>query len=419
MRPLRRAAILAVGSELLTAARIDTNSLFLTSQLNLLGIDLAFKSVIGDDREELRRAVRGALDRVDLVVCTGGLGPTDDDLTREVVADVLGRPLAEDPGITARIRARFEGRGMQMPEINRRQAMVPAGATVLDNPKGTAPGLWLDAGDRVVLLLPGPPRELKAIVAPLMEGLLKSRASGDALVTRVIRITGRTESHTEEAVRPLYPVWAAAGVPVSATILASLGQIELHLSARAASLEEATSSVDAAVAEVAERIGPDAYSLTGEPLERVVGELLRARRYRIAVAESCTGGLIASRLTDVAGSSDYVDRGVVVYANEAKTELLGVPAALIAEHGAVSEQVAVAMAQGIRSNARTDVGIGVTGIAGPGGGTPEKPVGTVAIAASVGDVLRTRIFRFVGDREQVKFQASQAALDMVRRILLP
>ena len=418
MRSLRRAAILAVGSELLTAARIDTNSLFLTSQLNLLGIDLAFKSVIGDDREELRRAVRGALDRVDLVVCTGGLGPTDDDLTREVVADVLGRPLAEDATITARIRARFEGRGMQMPEINRRQAMVPAGATVLDNPKGTAPGLWLDAGDRVVLLLPGPPRELKAIVAPLMEGLLKSRASGDALVTRVIRITGRTESHTEEAVRPLYPVWAAAGVPVSATILASLGQIELHLSARAASLEEATSSVDAAVAEVAERIGPDAYSLTGEPLERVVGELLRARRYRIAVAESCTGGLIASRLTDVAGSSDYVDRGVVVYANEAKTELLGVPAALIAEHGAVSEQVAAAMAQGIRSNARTDVGIGVTGIAGPGGGTPEKPVGTVAIAASVGDVLRTRLFRFVGDREQVKFQASQAALDMVRRILL-
>ena len=418
MKPLRRAAILAVGSELLTPARVDTNSLFLTAQLNRLGIDLAFKSVIGDDRDELRRAVRAALERVDLVVCTGGLGPTDDDLTREVVADVLGRPLAEDGAITARIKARFEGRGMQMPEINRRQAMVPAGATVLENSKGTAPGLWLEDGERVVLLLPGPPRELKAIVEPLMTGLLQSRASGDALVTRIIRITGRTESHTEEAVRPLYPEWAAAAVPVSATILASLGHIELHLSARAASLQEATAAVDAAVAQVAGRIGLDAYSLNGEPLEHVVGELLRARRYRIAVAESCTGGLIASRLTDVAGSSEYVDRGVVVYANEAKTELLGVAPALIAQHGAVSEQVAVAMAHGIRANARTDVGIGVTGIAGPGGGTPEKPVGTVAIAVAVNDVLRTRVFRFVGDREQVKFQASQAALDLVRRILL-
>jgi len=417
VKPLRRAAILAVGSELLTPSKIDTNSLYLTEQLNLLGIDLAFKSIIGDDRVELARAVRGALERVDLLICTGGLGPTDDDVTREVVAEALGRPLRENRAIGDRIRARFEGRGLQMPEINRRQAMVPEGAQILENTKGTAPGLWLEEGDRVVLLLPGPPRELKAMVALLTEGLLKARASGDVLVRRVIKITGRTESHTEEAVRPLYGEWATAPVAVSATILASLGQIELHLSARAASREEASSAVDEAVGEVANRLGLDAYSLDGEPLEKVVGDLLRVRGYRIALAESCTGGLIASRLTDIPGSSDYVTRGIVAYANDAKTDLLGVPAALIAEHGAVSEPVAVAMAQGIRASAGVEASVGVTGIAGPGGGTPEKPVGTVAIAARVGDVLRSRVYRFVGDRELIKFQASQAALDMVRRIL--
>jgi nicotinamide-nucleotide amidase len=416
--PLRRAAILAVGSELLTPSRLDTNSLYLTEQLNLLGIEVAFKSIIGDDRDELAQAVRAALERVDLLVCTGGLGPTDDDVTREVVAEVLGRTLREDPSITALIKGRFEGRGLQMPEINRRQAMVPSRAQVLENTKGTAPGLWLEEGDRVIVLLPGPPREMKPIVAVLMGSLLKARASGDALVRRVIKITGRTESHTEEAVRPLYAEWAAARVPVRATILASLGQIELHVSARGTSPDEATMAVDKAVAQVSARLGLDAFSLDGRPLEQVVGELLRARRYRIAIAESCTGGLIASRLTDIAGSSDYVTRGVVAYANDAKIELLGVPAALIAEHGAVSEPVAVAMAQGIRSSAETEVGIGVTGVAGPGGGTPDKPVGTVAVAASVSDVLRTRVFRFVGDREQIKFQASQGALDLVRRILL-
>lgn len=418
MTPLRRAAILAVGSELLTPSRLDTNSLYLTEQLNLLGIEVAFKSIIGDDRDELAQAVRAALERVDLLVCTGGLGPTDDDVTREVVAEVLGRTLREDPSITALIKGRFEGRGLQMPEINRRQAMVPSRAQVLENTKGTAPGLWLEEGDRVIVLLPGPPREMKPIVAVLMGSLLKARASGDALVRRVIKITGRTESHTEEAVRPLYAEWAAARVPVRATILASLGQIELHVSARGTSPDEATMAVDKAVAQVSARLGLDAFSLDGRPLEQVVGELLRARRYRIAIAESCTGGLIASRLTDIAGSSDYVTRGVVAYANDAKIELLGVPAALIAEHGAVSEPVAVAMAQGIRSSAETEVGIGVTGVAGPGGGTPDKPVGTVAVAASVSDVLRTRVFRFVGDREQIKFQASQGALDLVRRILL-
>jgi nicotinamide-nucleotide amidase len=418
MRPIHRAAVLAVGSEMLTPSRIDTNSLFITEQLNLLGIDVAVKGVVGDDRDELAAALRAVLARVDLVVCSGGLGPTDDDVTRDVVAAVFGRPLAEDERITERIAARFAARGIPMPAINRRQAMVPAGARVLENTNGTAPGLWLDENDRVVLLLPGPPRELKPMLARLVEGPLKERASGLSLVRRILRITGRTESHTEEAVQPLYGEWARATVPISATILASLGQIELHLSARAPSRGEAEAALAAASLQVVERLGTDVYSRDGQSMEQVVGELLAERGFRIAVAESCTGGLIASRLTDVPGSSRYVDRGVVAYANEAKIELLGVPRALIEEHGAVSEAVAVAMAEGIRTRAATDVGVGVTGVAGPGGGTPEKPVGTVAVAAVTPDVKRSRVFRFIGDRELVKFQASQAALDMVRRMLL-
>ena len=228
MTPLRRAAILAVGSELLTPSRVDTNSLFITEQLDLLGIEVVFKVVVGDDRMELANAVRGALARVDLIVCSGGLGPTDDDVTREVVAEVLGRPLVEDERITSRILERFGRRGLQMPEINRRQAMVPAGAAVIENVNGTAPGLWIEDGDRVVLLLPGPPRELKPMLTSLGERLA-ARASGLSLVRRTIRITGRTESHTEVAMQPLYEAWARAPVPVAATILASLGQIELHL----------------------------------------------------------------------------------------------------------------------------------------------------------------------------------------------
>jgi nicotinamide-nucleotide amidase len=415
---LRRAAVIAVGSELLTPLRIDTNSLFIAEQLNLLGIELSFKSVLGDDRAELANAVRCALDRVDLLILSGGLGPTDDDVTREVVADVLGRPLSEDQRITERIRERFASRGWQMPEINRRQAMVPEGAQVLDNPNGTAPGLWIDHDGRVLLLLPGPPRELKPMLRRLVEGPLVSRSGAQTLARRVIRITGRTESHTDEALQPLYAEWLRAPVPIAATILAVLGQIELHLSARAGTREQADLVLERAAEQVVETLGKDVCSTDGRVLEQVVGDMLVERGLRIAVAESCTGGLITSRLTDVPGSSRYVDRSVISYSNEAKIELLGVPATMIAEHGAVSEPVALAMADGIRSRSGVEIGVGVTGIAGPGGGTPEKPVGTVAVAVVTPGASRTRLVRFFGEREQVKFQASQAALDMVRRVLL-
>jgi nicotinamide-nucleotide amidase len=420
VKPLSRAAVLAVGSELLTPSRADTNSLFITEQLNLLGIDVAFKAVVGDDRGELAHLFRTALDRVDVVVCSGGLGPTDDDVTREVVASVLGRALAEDRAMTERLRARFAARGfdMPMPEINRRQAMVPAGARVIDNTRGSAPGLWIEEGERLVLLLPGPPRELKPMLTALVDGWLRERAPGTSLVRRIVSTAGRIESQAEEVLQPLYRVWEEATPPVAATILAGLGQIDLHLSARAASREAAAHAVDVAARQARDVLGPDVFTMDGCSMEQVVGDLLASRGLRVAVAESCTGGLIASRLTDVPGSSRYVAEGFVTYANEAKTERLGVPAALMAEHGAVSEAVALAMADGVRSRARVDVGIGVTGIAGPEGGSPGKPVGTVAVAAVTSDATRVRTFRFHGEREHVKFQASQAALDMVRRMLL-
>ena len=417
MTRLSRAAILAVGSEMLTPSRLDTNSLFVTEQLNRLGIEVALKMVVGDDRDELARAVTMMLSRVELVVCTGGLGPTDDDVTREVVAEVLGLTLAEDAAMTERIRSRFSNRGLPMPEINRRQAMVPVGATVIENAHGSAPGLWLERAGRVVVLLPGPPRELQPMLRGLIEGPLRDRGPGLSIVRRVIRITGRSESHTEEAVRGLYADWAVAPIPIAATILASLGQVELQLSARATDAGAAEAALAAATADVSAAIGADVYSTDGRPLEEVVGRLLVEQGLTVAVAESCTGGLTTSRLTDVPGSSRYVAQAVVTYSNESKTSLLGVPAAMIAEHGAVSEPVARAMAQGMRDRAGSEVAIGVTGIAGPDGGSPAKPVGTVAIAVVTPHVIRSRVFRFTGGRDMVKCQASQAALDMVRRLL--
>jgi nicotinamide-nucleotide amidase len=419
VNPLARAAIVAVGSEMLTPLRTDTNSLFVTEQLNLLGIDVVLKAVVGDERARIVHVCRAALERADLVILIGGLGPTDDDVTREAVAEVLGRAMAEDPAITARLRARFAARGFTppMPENNRRQAMVPDGARILENSRGSAPGLWLDDRDRAVVLLPGPPRELKPMLAALTDGPLRERAPGGTLTRRVVKITGRIESQTDEALQPLYREWEQRTPPIAATILAALGQIELHLSTRATSRDAADHALEAATRQTCAILGADVFSTDGRSMEEVVGAVLASRGLRIALAESCTGGLLTSRLTDVPGSSRYVERAVVTYANEAKQELLGVTAESLAEFGAVSEPVAVAMAAGVRDRSAVDIGVGVTGIAGPGGGTPEKPVGTVAIAVSSRDAVRSRMFRFHGERDQVKFQASQAALDMVRRML--
>lgn len=416
-----RAEVIAVGSELLTPTYLDTNSLFLTERLNELGVELQGKSVAADDRPTLKAIVADALRRSDLLILTGGLGPTDDDLTREVVADLIGQPLEYHAEIFEAIEQRFAARGWKTPEINRRQAMVPRGASVLPNRNGTAPGLWIENDQKLIVLLPGPPRELKPMFEAVIQDRLAGLAGATRIFRRVLRVTGRSESYVEEQMQPLYGRWLKAGTKITTTILASLGQIELHLTAIATSAEEGLQALDRAVAEVQQVLGPDLFSIHGETMQEVIGRLCRSRGLRIAGAESCTGGLMMARLTEVPGSSDYVDRGVVVYSDQSKIELLGVPGELIARHGAVSEQVAEAMAVGMARVAGTELAVGITGIAGPSGGTPEKPVGTVAIAAAwrrhgVSDT-RVRTFNFVGGRDMIRFQASQAAMDMLRRWL--
>jgi nicotinamide-nucleotide amidase len=403
---------------MLTPFRVDTNSLAITQRLNEIGCDVRLKAVVGDDVEEFARVFEAALGSVDLIVCTGGLGPTEDDITRDGLARVLQIPLETDEAIVERIRSRFAQRGFTMPEINRRQAMVPRGAEVIENANGSAPGLWVVRGATSIVALPGPPREMTPMLEAVIRDRLAPRASGAGLYRRVLKITGRTESDVDSIAQPVYSRWLKQPVPIATTILAVLGQIELHLTATAASLADAGAALDPAIRELQDVLGVAIYSTDGRPLEAVVGELLRAAGWTIAVAESCTGGLLMSRLTDVPGSSAYVERGVVCYSNRAKVELAGVPAALIEEHGAVSEPVARAMAEGIRTRAGTSVGVGVTGIAGPGGGTPEKPVGTVAIAVSAADAVRVRTLKVFGGREMVKFQAAQAAMNLLRLMML-
>jgi len=413
-----RACIIAVGSEMLTPFRVDTNSLFVTELLNTIGYDVRMKSVVGDDVAELTSMLRGALEWADVIVLTGGLGPTEDDITRDALARVLNVSMSENEAVVSRIRERFAKRGITMPEINRRQGMVPQGATLLDNPNGTAPGLWIEHGRAAIVLLPGPPREMKPMFESVVRDRLTRRAGGAGLFRRVLKITGRTESDVDATVQPIYGQWSSQDVPISTTILAVLGQIELHLTARASDRAAAECTLDAAVGQLQSALGEAIYSVNGLGLEAVVGELLRDRTLTIATAESCSGGLLSSRLTDIPGSSAYMQQGVVCYTNESKTAWLGVPATLIEEYGAVSEPVAKAMAAGIRNVAAADIGVSITGIAGPGGGTPEKPVGTVAIAVSAAGDERVRTFQFFGGRDLVKFQSTQAALNMVRLMLL-
>ncbi len=418
-RPLRTAEVIAVGSELLGSFRVDTNSLFLSEALASLGIELRAKSVVGDSRADLAEHIRRALDRVDLLILTGGLGPTDDDVTREAVADAVGVGLVEDPAIVGHIRQRFERRGLRMPDVNRRQALVLEGGVVLPNPDGTAPGQMFERGDQLILLFPGPPRELKPMMQGVMSSVLSARVGPDRLFRRTLFVVGRGESHVEEVAQPIYSKWLEATPPIVTTVLAAPGQIELHLVARSADPEEAGRVLDRARDQLVEALGPDVFSVDGRSMEEIVGQLLADAKLTIAAAESCTGGLMMSRLTDVAGSSAYVAGGAIVYSNELKTRLAGVDPRLIEAHGAVSEPVAVALAEGIRAKTGASIGVGITGIAGPTGGTPQKPVGTVAIAVAKPDgSIAVRTFSLFGTRSMIKFWSTQAAMNMVRRILI-
>lgn len=408
------AEIIAVGSELLTPFRTDTNSLWLTDRLNSVGVEVRLKTIVGDDDARLEETIRDALKRSVVVVLTGGLGPTEDDITRKIAARALSRRLSLDEKVLEEIKAKFLHWGRKMPDINARQAMVVEGAEVLPNPNGTAPGMYVEHDGRVVVLLPGPPREMKPMFDSHVLPKLAERAGGLRVARRVLRVTGLGESAVDERIAPVYTQYKNP----QTTILFNNTEIEIHLTAQGKTEQEAELLLDGLAGQIEERLGDAIFAFRGEQMEEVVGLRLAVNGFTLACAESCTGGLVAHRLTEVPGSSSYFMEGVVTYSNEAKTRLLGVPAELIERHGAVSAEVAEAMAEGVKRRAATDFGLSVTGIAGPGGGTPEKPVGLVYISLADDAHTEHRRIMLPGDRHLIRWRASQAALDLLRRRLI-
>ena len=412
------AEIIAVGSEMLTPHRVDTNSLFLTEQLNLLGVDVVFKSVVGDNLRHLVAAAQHGLFRSDILIFSGGLGPTEDDLTREAVAEALGVALRRDPEIVAKLEKRFAERGWMMTPNNAKQADVIEGATILPNPNGTASGQWLsgefEGRERIVILLPGPPHEMKALFEHEVRERLRAKVPPAHLFTRTLKVAMLGESAVDARVAPIYKRYS----DVETTILAGAGEIELHFKTCAATLEAAQARADEVAGLVEDELDDTVYSRDGQSLEQIVGYWLQMRNATLAVAESCTGGLLAERITSIAGSSRYFVGGAVVYSNNLKTEFSGVPADMIERHGAVSQEVAAALAEGIRYRCESTLGVGITGVAGPGGGTAEKPVGLVfhAVASDLGTEVIQR--NYPGDRKRIRRFASTMALDMVRRKLM-
>ncbi|MBZ5675236.1 MAG: competence/damage-inducible protein A [Acidobacteriia bacterium] len=408
------AEIIAVGSEMLTSQRIDTNSLYITDQLNALGVEVRRKLIVGDDRALLTDAVQSALSHAEIVILTGGLGPTEDDVTRQSVADALHRELVFSQEICDTIEDRFRRRQRKMAEINKRQAYVVAGAEVLPNANGTAPGQWIASDGRVLIMLPGPPGELKPLFANECIPRLTKLLPAQVIRARFYRVTGFTESDLDALIAPVYTKYTNP----STTILASPGDIQIHLRARCGSAEDAERLLAEVGDPIEELLGRHLFSRNGDPLEAIVGTLLRERRATLSVAESCTGGMVGERITSIAGSSDYFVGGFVTYTDRMKADLLGVDAALIAEHTAVSKEIARAMAEGARSRTSSTFAVSITGEAGPESSTG-APVGTIFVgfAGPDGppDALR---FAMPGDRARIRGFATQAALDLLRRRLL-
>lgn len=411
------AEIIAIGSELLTPFRQDTNSLFLTEKLNQLGVEVSFKTVVGDNQTNLMNAARIALNRADIVIFMGGLGPTEDDLTREAVAEAMRLPLRRNPDIVAGLYAWYASRRLKMPEVNLKQADILTGAAVLLNKNGTAPGQWLEGQyegkEKIVMLLPGPPAELKPLFMEQCFPRLQERVPLQVIATRVLKVAMMGESQCDQQIAPIYKEHNA----VETTILAGPGEVQIHLKAKAETIEEAEALIHELVEELEDELDEHLFSTKGESLEQIVGYYLQMRDQTLAVAESCTGGLLAQRITAIPGSSRYFVGGAVVYANELKTAFCDVPPLLIAEHGAVSKEVAIAMAEGIRKRCKASVGVGITGVAGPTGGTPDKPVGLVYVAVADGKKSDVVERKFPGDRERVRHFAAQQALDMIRKKL--
>jgi nicotinamide-nucleotide amidase len=412
------AEIIAVGSELLTPYRRDTNSLYLTEKLNELGVEVRFKCIVGDDAEGLTAAVKLAMRRSDVIIFSGGLGPTEDDLTRESVADGLGLKLQRDPAIIAKLEERFAKRGIKMSANNAKQADVIASAAVLPNPLGSAPGQWIagkyDGQERLLMLLPGPPYELQAMFETECIPRLRARIPVQYIAMRTLKMALIPESQVDARVAPIYKTYT----DVQTTILAGAGEIQLHLRCRKDSQAEADARVEELAEKIEDELGDAIFSRKGETIEQIVSYLLQMRDMTLAVAESCTGGLLAERITSIGGSSRYFLGGAVVYSNELKTQFANVPKALIDRHGAVSREVAAAMAEGIRKRCLSSYGAGITGVAGPSGGTEQKPVGLVYIALAGDEGTQVVERNFPGDRERIRQFSSLQALEMIRRALL-
>jgi nicotinamide-nucleotide amidase len=410
-----RAELVAVGSELLGPLRAETNTLWLTERLLDAGIEVAMRTTVADDLALVEAAFRGGLQRADLVIATGGLGPTADDLTREAAAAACGRGFTRDAAIVAALKDRFARYGRTLSPTQEKQADVIEGALVLPNPRGTAPGQWLEQDGRPLVLLPGPPGEMKPMFEAEVLPRLKARVGPTSIVRRrVLKIASMPEGEVDQLAAPVYSRFDNPRT----TILGSPGQVELHLVASAANEAEAGARIDELAAALREALPHRVYSDDGRDLPQVVVGILRERGLTIALAESCTGGLLAARLTDVPGASEVFQRGFVTYANAAKVEQLGIEAVLLDRAGAVSEEVAAAMAAGARRVAGAQVGVGITGIAGPDGGTPEKPVGLVFIAIDGPFGRSVRRNLFPGGRERVRYQSTQVALETLRRVLL-
>ena len=408
------AEIIAIGSELLTPEKTDTNSLWLTGKLNEIGIDVKLKTIVGDDSLRLEETIRDAVKRSDVVITTGGLGPTEDDITRTVSAKSIRRELVFHQDIVDHLRERFRAWGREMPEINKRQAYVIEGALVLPNPNGSAVGMSVRIGEKFLIILPGPPRENQPMFNDFVFQQLKEKSGEIVFKKRILKVSGLGESAIDEAIAPIYSVYKN----VSTSILFNKSEVEVHLTAQGVNEAEADALNEEIAARIVEKLGIAVFSTSGEEMEEVVGKLLVKNGKTLSVAESCTGGLISQRLTDISGSSAYFIEAVIAYANQAKIETLGVSPEIIETHGAVSAETAEAMAKEMRTRAKTDYAISITGIAGPTGGTQEKPIGTVFIGYA--DETQVKSFKITlpGDRYLIRWRSSQAALDYLRRQIL-
>jgi nicotinamide-nucleotide amidase len=409
-----QAEIIAIGTELLLKEREDTNSGYIAEKLFALGIEVHYKTVVGDNQIDMENALKRALEKTDLVIATGGLGPTLDDFTKKVAARIFEKDLVLDKRVLERVEEHFRKRNLVMPKENVSQAYIIRGSYLLSNSRGTAPGFIIEKGEKSLVLLPGPPREMEPMLEEVIPFLEKKYKIRRFVESRILRTSGLPESALEEKIRDIIKERKNPTIGLTA----HYGGVDIRIRARASTRKILERLLKETEEKISERLGDYIFGKGNQTLEEIIGYLLCLHKLTLAVAESCTGGLISHRLTNIPGSSDYYKRGVICYGNQSKVDFLGVPPETIREFGAVSSQTAQAMARGVRDLSRTNLGLGITGIAGPGGGTSQKPVGLIYIALSDGKNAECKEFKFLGNRKEVKNKSSQAALDLLRKYLI-